>query len=277
MKKERSFRSRFFRNLKQAKTFNMIRTIIVDDEPSAVNVLALLLKKRCKDDVEVVATSTSPHEGKKLIEQHQPDLVFLDIEMPGMTGVDLLRSFSNPTFRVVFVTAFDAYAVEAFKLSAVDYLLKPVEGDDIVRSVQKIKNDIVRNQNLISTQLQHLEKILMHNTSAAETKIGIGMADKIVFVNIPDILYCEASGSYTNVFLQDGTKMVASKSLGDFESQLSHNKFFRIHHSHLINLNRVKEFQRHDGGYVIMENNKQLEVSQRKRKDFLEAIDDIVV
>jgi two-component system, LytTR family, response regulator len=255
----------------------MIRTIIIDDEPSAVNVLALLLKKRCKDDVEVVATSTSPFEGKKLIEQHQPDLVFLDIEMPGMTGVDLLRSFNNPSFRVVFVTAFDAYAVEAFRLSAVDYLLKPVEGDDIVKSVNKIKNDIVRNQNLLSTQLQNLEKILLHNTSPAETKIGIGMADKIVFVSITDILYCEASGSYTNVFLKDGTKMVASKSLGDFETQLSQNKFFRIHHSHLINLNRVKEFQRHDGGYVIMENHKQLEVSQRKRKDFLEAIDDIVV
>lgn len=255
----------------------MIRTIIVDDEPSAVNVLALLLKKRCKDDVELIATSTSPVEAKKLIEELRPDLVFLDIEMPGMTGVDLLRSFSNPTFRVVFVTAFDAYAVEAFKLSAIDYLLKPVEGDDIVRSVQKIKNDIVRNQNLISTQLHQLEKLLMHNINSAETKIGIGMSDKILFVNIPDILYCEASGSYTNVFLQDGTKMVASRSLGDFETQLSHNKFFRIHHSYLINLNRVKEFQRHDGGYVIMENNKQLEVSQRKRKDFLQAIDDIVV
>ena len=255
----------------------MIRTVIIDDEPSAVNVLALLLKKRCKVDVEVVATSTSALEGKRLIEQHNPDLVFLDIEMPGMTGVDLLRSFLNPTFRVVFVTAFDAYAVEAFRLSAVDYLLKPVEGDDIVKAVMKIRNDIVRNQNLVSTQLMQLEKLLMHNTSSAETKIGIGMADKIVFISIPEILYCEASGSYTNVFLQDGTKMIASKSLGDFESQLSNNKFFRIHHSHLINLNKVKEFQRHDGGYVIMENNKQLEVSQRKRKDFLDAIDDIIV
>jgi two-component system LytT family response regulator len=117
----------------------------------------------------------------------------------------------------------------------------------------------------------------MHNTSATETKIGIGMADKIVFVNIPDIIYCEANGAYTHVYMKDGTKMVASKSLGDFESQLAPNKFFRIHHSSLINLNRVKEFQRHDGGYVILENGKQLEVSQRKRKDFLDAIHDIVV
>lgn len=255
----------------------MIRTIIIDDEPSAVNVLLLLLKKRCKEDVDIAGTATSPVEGKKLIELHQPDLVFLDIEMPGMTGLDLLRSFSNPGFRVVFVTAFDAYAVEAFRLSAVDYLLKPVEGDDVAKAVQKIKTDISRNQNPISTQLQHLERILWNNVHTAETKIGIGMADKIVFISVPDIIYCEANGSYTNVFLKEGTKMVASKSLGDFEAQLANHKFFRIHHSYLINLNRVKEYQRNDGGYVIMDNSKQLEVSQRKRKDFLEAIDDMVV
>ena len=255
----------------------MIRTIIVDDEPSAVNVLALLLKKRCKDDVEVIATSTSPVEGKKLIEQHHPDLVFLDIEMPGMTGVDLLRSFVNPTFRVVFVTAFDAYAVEAFKLSAVDYLLKPVEGDDVVKAVDKIRKDINKNENFLRDQLRNLEKLLMHNSHAAETKIGIAMADKISFVTIADIIYCEASGGYTNVYFKDGKKIVSSKSLGEFESQLNIHKFFRIHHSYIINLNLVKEFQRHDGGYVIMNNDKQLEVSQRKRREFLEAIDDIVI
>jgi two-component system LytT family response regulator len=249
----------------------MIRTIIIDDEPSAINVLVMLLKKKCKEDVEVVATSCSPLEGKDLIEQHKPDLVFLDIEMPGMTGVDLLRSFSNPTFRVVFVTAFDAYAVEAFRLSVIDYLLKPLEGEDVVRAIQKIKKDIKKNENPVTEQLRQLENLLLQNVST-ESRIGIGMMDKIVFVNIPDILYCEATGSYTNVYLHDGKKMMASKLLGEFESQLSNYKFYRIHHSYLINLSRVKEFQRHDGGYVIMENNKQLEVSQRKRKDFLDVI-----
>ena len=255
----------------------MIRTIIIDDEPSAVNVLSLLLKKKCKDTVDVIATSNSPQEGKGLIEKLSPDLVFLDIEMPGMTGVDLVRSFKNPGFRVVFVTAYDAYAVEAFRLSAMDYLLKPVEGEDVVRAVEKIKNDISKNQNPIVTQLQHLEELFQQHAGAAENKIGIGMADKIVFVNISDIIYCEANGSYTNVYLQDGKKMVASKSLGDFETQLEEHKFFRIHHSFLINLNRVEEFQRHDGGYVIMGNKKQLEVSQRKRKDFLMVIENIIV
>jgi len=252
----------------------MIRTIIIDDEPSAVNVLTLLLQKKCKEDVDIIATSYSPWEGKELIEKHKPDLVFLDIEMAGMTGIDLLRSFSNPSFRVIFVTAFDAYAVEAFRLSVIDYLLKPLEGEDVVRAVQKIKNDINKNENPINTQLRQLERLLLQNSIITESRIGIGMSDKIVFVNIPDILYCEATGSYTNVYLNNGKKMVASKLLGEFESQLSNHKFYRIHHSYLINLNRIKEFQRHDGGYVIMENNKQLEVSQRKRRDFLDAIQD---
>ena len=255
----------------------MIRTIIIDDEPSALNVLKLLLKKKCAEDVEVVATSTSPLEGKELIEHLKPDLVFLDIEMPGMTGVDLVRSFNNPGFRVIFVTAYDAYAVEAFKVSAIDYLLKPIEAEDLVNAIQKIKNDILKNQNTVANQLQHFEKLLKLHNSISENRIGIGMAEKIVFVNIPDILYCEANGAYTSVYMDGNKKMVASKSLGEFETQLEGHKFFRIHHSYLINLNRVKEFQRHDGGYVIMENDKQLEVSQRKRKDFLNNIENIIV
>lgn len=254
----------------------MIRTIIIDNEPSAVNVLDLLLKKKFKDVIEVIATSNSPFEGKELIEKLSPDLVFLDIEMPGMSGIDLVHSFSNPAFRVVFVTAYDLYAVEAFRLSAIDYLLKPVEGEDIVRVVQKIKKDIDQNPNMIGARLHHLEELLLHNTSS-EPKIGISMADRIVFVNINDIVYCEAHGSYTHVYFHDGKKMVTSKSLVDFELQLADYKFFRIHHSSLINLDRVKEFQRHDGGYVVMENGKRLEVSQRKRKDFLNAIHDITV
>lgn len=255
----------------------MIRTIIIDDEPSAVNVLARLLKKKFNDEVEVIGTSCLPQEGKKLIEELAPDLVFLDIEMPGMSGIDLLRSIPHPAFCVVFVTAYDAYAVEAFRLSAIDYLLKPVEADDILRIIQKIKKDIGSHENTFTAQLHHLEQLLKQNNSVSESRIGISMADKIVFVCISDIMYCEASGSYTTVCFKDGKKIVTSKSLGEFELQLSSHKFFRIHHSLLINLNRIKEFKRHDGGYVIMENDKRLEVSQRKRKDFIDAIQDIVI
>ena len=255
----------------------MIRAIIIDDEPSAINVLTLMLNKMCKDDVEVIATSDSPQEGKSLIEQHKPDLVFLDIEMPGMTGIDLIRSLPNPNFHVVFVTAYDAYAVEAFELSAIDYLLKPVGADKVVRVIQKIKIDIQKRQTLVNTQLQQFEALLKQHSFTNEKKIGLGMSDKIVFMNINDILYCEAQGSYTNVHMRDGKSIVTSKPLGDFEDQLGPHNFFRIHHSFLININRVKEFQRYEGGYVMMENNVKLEVSQRKRKDFLNAMNKFVI
>jgi two-component system LytT family response regulator len=255
----------------------MIRAIIIDDEPWAIDVLTMHLKKKCSQDVQVVATSNSPKLGRALIEKHQPDLVFLDIEMPGMTGIDLVRSFDSPSFRVIFITAFDAYAVEAFRLSAMDYLLKPVEADDIVRVVEKIKNDIRKNENSTSTQLQQLEKLLLKNAVATDSKIAIGMADKIIFVNLNDILYCKAEGPYTHIYTADGKKIVASKPLGEFEQQLTTRQFFRIHHSTLINLNHVKEFQRFDGGYVVMGNDTKLEVSHRKRNDFLDAINDFVV
>ena len=255
----------------------MIRAIIIDDEPLAIESLVLILKKKCRDDVQVIATSNSPHLGKSLIEEHQPDLVFLDVEMPGMSGIDLVRSFSNPAFHVVFVTAFDAYAIEALRLSAIDYLLKPVEADDIINVVARIKTSIWKNENHISSQIQNLEKLLTQSNTPSESRIGIAMAEKIVFVNIFDILYCEASGVYTNIYLNDGKKIIASKPLGDFESQLSAYKFFRIHHSTLINLNHIKEFQRFNGGYVVMRNDAKLQVSHRKRKDFLDAIDNSIV
>ena len=255
----------------------MIRTIIIDDESRAIDGLSVLLKKKCSHDVQVIATSNSPSLGKVLIEEHQPDLVFLDIEMPGMTGIDLLRSFNNPTFRVVFITAYDAYAIEAFRLSAVDYLLKPVAADDIVMVIEKIKRDINKNENLLSTRLENLEKFFYQNGITPESKIGIAMADKIVFITVNNILYCKAEGSYTHIFMNNGKKILASKRIGDFEHQLSQHKFFRIHHSILINLHHVKEFQRFDGGYVIMENDVKLDVSHRKRKDFLGTIDDLMV
>jgi two-component system LytT family response regulator len=252
----------------------MVRTIIIDDEPAAINVLSLLLKKKFNDEVQIVATTNFPFEGKELIERHRPDLVFLDIEMPGMSGIDLVRSCDNIDFRLVFITAYDAYAVEAFELSAVDYLLKPIGADKVVRVIKKIKDDIDKEQNPLRLQLENLEKLLRLR-GAGNEKISISTTDKIIFINISEIIYCEAKGAYTNIYLDNGKNILTSRTLGDFESQLSHHNFFRIHHSYLINLNRVKEFQRYEGGYVLMENNIKLDVSQRKRKDFLEAIDEL--
>jgi two-component system, LytTR family, response regulator len=253
----------------------MIRTIIIDDEPSAINVLDILLLRKFKGEVEVVAKTNSPFEGKELIEKYNPDLVFLDIEMPGMSGVDVVRNCTYTNFHLVFITAYDAYAVEAFELSALDYLLKPIGADKLERVIKKVKENMGRAQNPLQAQLQSLEKIL--KGPKGNEKISVSTADKIIFINVSEIIYCEASGAYTNIFLGKGKSILTSRTLGDFESQLASQNFFRIHHSYLINLNRVKEFQRYEGGYVLMENDIKLEVSQRKRKDFLEAIDELLL
>src|SRR6266542_51265 len=138
----------------------MINAIIIDDEPLAIDSLMMILKKKCKNEVQIIATSNSPRIGKNLIEEHQPDLVFVDIEMPGMSGIELVRCFPDPKFRVVFVTAFDTYAIEALRLSATDYLLKPVDVQEIVSVVNKVKEDIRKNDNPLQSQMQNLEKLL---------------------------------------------------------------------------------------------------------------------
>jgi two-component system, LytTR family, response regulator len=250
----------------------MIRSVLIDDEPSAINLLSLILSKFCKEEVEVVASATDPFEGKELIQVHKPDVVFLDVEMPGLSGIDMVRSFSSPSFRVVFITAFDDYAVQAFRVNAIDYLLKPVDADDVINVVQKLKRELAQKQNPVEQQIKQLEKLFNGNT-----RLAIAMADKIIFVDTCEISYCEANGPYTYIHTIDGRKITASKPLGDFESQLPRIKFYRIHHSYLVNLSEIKEYQRVDGGYVIMKNNERLDVSQRKRKEFLEVIHGMVV
>ena len=255
----------------------MIKAIIIDDEPSAVEVIKLMLQKKCPGDVQVVATSNSPVEGKKLIDLLQPDLVFLDIEMPGLSGIELANQIHLPNTKVIFITAYDAYAINAFKVNAIDYLLKPVDGAELVQAIHKVKKDMTNSENISLTQLKNLQQLLGNGKELQPGRIGIGMADKIQFVEVEDILYCQANGAYTTVFLKDNLKLVASKSLGDFQQQLEQAGFFRIHHSYLINLNLVKEYQRNDGGYVVMNNDAKLEVSQRKRKEFLEAVDHLLI
>ena len=255
----------------------MIKAIIIDDEPSAVEVIKLMLQKKCPADVQVVATSNSPMEGKKLIDLLQPDLVFLDIEMPGLSGIELANQINLPNTKVIFITAYDAYAINAFKVNAIDYLLKPVDGAELVQAIHKVKKDMTNSDTISLTQLKNLQQLLGNGREPQPGRIGIGMADKIQFVEVEDILYCQANGAYTTVFIKDNTKLVASKSLGEFQQQLEQAGFFRIHHSFLINLNLVKEYQRNDGGYVVMNNDAKLEVSQRKRKEFLDAVDHLLI
>lgn len=251
----------------------MIRTIIIDDEPAATSLLSLMLTKCCHDSIEIVCVANDPFEGRQQIIKNKPDLVFLDVEMSGMNGIQLMKSFHQPFFKVVFVTAHDKYALEALKLSAIEYLIKPVDLCELIGAVEKIK--LKKNQIEFDQIQQHsnLEKLY----SIMEHKIGIAMADKIIFIPIAEIIYCEAHGPYTSIYFSNGNKITASKSLIEFELQLTSQRFYRIHHSYLINLNKIREYQRYDGGFVIMENEVKLDVSQRKRKEFLLAIDSIVI
>lgn len=254
----------------------MIKTVIIDDEEASVNVLRLLLEKVAKDDVDLIGYAFTPEEGKNLIQSENPDLVFLDIEMPVMSGLELIRSLPALNSQVVFVTAYDVYAIEAFELSAIDYLLKPVGADKLNRVIHKVLHNLEKTGSTFMDRFKQLERILKLQTGS-ERKIAIGMADRIVFISVPEIVYCEANGNYTCIIMRDGVKHIASKTLGDFETQLTEHNFFRIHHAYLINLNRIKEFQRYEGGFVVMENNARLDVSQRKRKDFLDAINGLLI
>src|SRR5215203_2755618 len=166
----------------------MIRAIIIDDEQSAVDVINLMLNKKCAGEVQVIATSNSPMDGKKMIEALQPDLVFLDIEMPGISGIELANQILNPGVRVIFITAYDAYAINAFKVNAVDYLLKPVDGGDLVQAIYKVKREIENRETVNMDQLKKLEHLFKPNKET--TRIGIGMAEKIQFVEVNDIAYC---------------------------------------------------------------------------------------
>ena len=252
----------------------MIRVIIIDDEPSAVEVIRLLLKKKLAQEVQVVASTQDPEEGRRLILDLRPELVFLDIEMPGLSGIELAAGLPAGLTRVVFITAYDAYAIHAFKVHAIDYILKPVDASELVATVRRVEQELL-NRQPIHQQLLQLKQLL--HPEQGNERIGIAMADRILFVELNEILYCTASGAYTSVHLRDGQKLVASKSLGEFESQLEPSGFFRIHHSHLIQLKKIREFQKHDGGYVVMSDGTRLEVSQRKRKEFLQAIQSQVI
>jgi len=245
----------------------MIRTIIVDDEPSAVNVLALLLKKRCKDDVEVIATSTSPLEGKKLIEQHQPDLVFLDIEMPVMNGFVMLQQLSYKDFELIFVTAYDHYAIKAIRFSALDYLVKPVEIEELKNAV----NRVAVNHSRKDRGLQ-LELLLDYLDKKRPRRITIPTSDGLQFIDIENIVYLEASNNYTNVYLADQQKYLVTRTLKDFEQILPAETFLRIHHSTIINRDFIEKYIRGEGGQVMMSNGIVLDVSKRKKIEFLEAI-----
>jgi two-component system, LytTR family, response regulator len=249
-----------------------MKAILVDDEPDGIRALKKMLELHCPQ-VKVAATCPNAIIAKQQIEEQQPDVVFLDIQMPGKSGLELLTELSSNEFEVIFVTAHNEYMLQALQFSAADYLLKPVDEDRLVEAVQRVKKRLEADKEEDRTET------LLHNLSKsgnpAEMRLCLPTLKGFIVVKLEEIIYCEAERSYT-VFHLDGNRTVTvSKPLLDYDNLLEDTTFLRVHKSFLINLLHVKEYQRGEGGLVIMSNNAEIEVSRRKKDQFLLKIKEV--
>jgi two-component system, LytTR family, response regulator len=242
-----------------------MRAIIIDDEPKNVRILKKLLEDYCPQ-IEVAGFAGDAKAAYTTIREIKPELVFLDIEMPYGNAFDLLDKLLPVDFEIIFITAFDDYTLKAFKYSALDYLLKPVDIDELKAAVKKAVEKIAGKN--INLQLGNLLSNLKNNQVTLQ-KIALPAADGIVFINVEEIIRCEASGNYTIIFADSKEKITASKTIKDYEELLPPGIFCRIHNSHIINLNRIKKYHRGRGGFVVMDDGTSIEVASRRRDEFL--------
>jgi two-component system, LytTR family, response regulator len=247
----------------------MIRTIIVEDENKARETLVNMLGMYCPS-VDIVDQADCVEKGVKSINYNNPDLVFLDIQMPDGTGFDLLKKLKDQNFKLVFTTAFEEYAIKAFKFSAIDYLLKPIDPEDLVKTITKIERIIEDENNQIKLKalLENIETI-----STEVKKIVLKTAESIHIVKVKDIIRCESSSNYTSFFFRDGKKLLVSKTLKEFDEMLSDYGFFRVHQSHLVNTQYITSFEKSDGGFLAMSDDSKIPVSYRKKESLLKLFD----
>jgi two-component system LytT family response regulator len=245
----------------------MIKAVIIDDEQHSIDTLKWKLENYCPD-VEILASFDKPADGIKFLKQTPPDLLFLDIEMPMLNGFDVLEELGRELpFDIIFITAYDSFGIKAVKFSALDYLLKPVQNKELKDAIEKhVKKSVHKTP---VAQLDVLLDNLQAEKKGGVGKIALASKEIIEFVNAVDIVCCEANSNYTNVYMCDGKKKVISKTLKDFEEMLLPHHFYRPHNSFLINLKRVKELVRGDGGYLVMENKMKIPVSRNKREELL--------
>jgi two-component system LytT family response regulator len=244
----------------------MLEAVLVDDEIKALQSLSWELTN-FSDEISVSASFTNPFEALEYLEKNTPDCLFLDIEMPTMDGFQFIKKLSNKNFPVVITTAYNQYAIKALKNEAIDYLLKPIDTDDLQETIVKIKKFNSRN-----FTADKLEKILLNfNSKSVNKKIMLNTDGKLIFLESDDILYAESDGNYSTIFLSDGHKIVLTKKLKEVNTILPSDSFFRIHNSYIINLNKIKEFLKTDG-YVVLKSNHKIPVSRQKKSDFLDLL-----
>jgi len=244
----------------------MLEAVLVDDEIKALQSLSWELTNFSKE-VKVQASFTNPFEAIEYLEKNTPDCLFLDIEMPTMDGFQFIQKLQNKNFPVIITTAYNQYAIKALKNEAIDYLLKPIDSDDLKETISRIKKF-----NYHQYSSHKLEKILLNfNRNRVQKKITLNTDGKLVFLECDEILYIESDGNYSTFYLEDGTKLVVTKKLKEVNEILPEGTFFRIHNSYIIHLNKIKEFLKTDG-YVVLKSNHKIPVSRQKKSDFLDLI-----
>lgn len=245
---------------------NMIKAILVDDEPRGLKILELLMNAH-RDEVQIVAACKDPEDAIQQCQQHQPDLLIMDIQMPNLNAFDVLSTVHTPHMEVIFATAYNSYSLRAFQYSAVDYLLKPIDEDLFHKAVHKAI------ERIRSRYVHHNYEALLYNIRKLQhtddMKICIPDAKGFRVISVADILYCEAESCYTIFHLTDKGTIVSSRTLAEYDGLLDPEQFIRIHRSYIVNARHIREYLKGDGGFVVMANQKTLEVSRRKKEDFM--------
>ena len=242
----------------------MINALIVDDEENSRQTLSNMLEKYCKG-VRVIGKAASVKAARVIIDEKAPDVVFLDIEMPVENGFKLLEYYPEPKFAVVFTTAYDQYAVKAFKFSAIDYLLKPIDLEELRDAVEKVKANKAESK---KPQYETLQYNINNNLK----KLALPTLEGYSFIDLDDILYCEASNNYTIVFSTSGKKVIVSKTLREYEDLLTEFNFFRVNRSHLINLNYILEYKKGRRPIIVMNNKSEVSLASSRKKEFLDRL-----
>jgi two-component system LytT family response regulator len=249
-----------------------LKAVIVEDEKHSRETLKNLLEEFCIG-IEVVGTAGSVTEAVATISTLKPDVVFLDIELQTGTGFDVLNQLSNINFEIIFTTAFEQYAIKAVKFSSLDYLLKPIDLEELQKAIEKAKKS--KDQVVYKKQLETL-MLNLKQQQPKLNKICLSTADGFEFINVNNILYCKAEGSYTAFILNDNSKLLVSKHLKEYETLLLEQDFMRVHNSFLINLKEVKKFIKSDGGYIVMNNNDTVSISRSKKEDFIQVMSSLI-
>lgn len=246
-----------------------MKVLIIDDERKGREVLQKMIENYC-EGVDVVAMASGADEGYELITRHSPDVVFLDIEMPNGSGFDLLEKFDEVHFRVIFTTAHDDYALKAIKFHALDYLLKPVDIDELRNAVE-----LVRKNMGIQPPRNPYTDFLTRRKVTLSGRIPLYVKDGIVYVAVNDIVRIESDGAYSTICMADGSRHIVSRNLKEYEMLLPEAHFFRVHKSHIVNMKRVKKYLRSDGFFVEMEDGSIVEIARRKKDEFLEKMNTV--